>query len=109
MFQTKLQLKLNTHIAFHDFLFEKTFYPLYRRLGGPHGRSGQVRKISPPPGFDPRTVQPVARLYTDYATQPTFGTEYVQKKIMGDCVFCVIEAVKAVPYFSVLMNSPSQV
>jgi hypothetical protein len=37
----------------------KTRYPLYRRLGGPQGRSGEVRKISPPPGFDPRTVQPV--------------------------------------------------
>jgi hypothetical protein len=34
--------------------------PTYRRLSGPHGRSGRVRKISPPPGFDPRTVQPVA-------------------------------------------------
>jgi len=34
----------------------KTRYPLYRRLGGPQGRSGQVRKISPPPGIDPRTV-----------------------------------------------------
>ena len=45
----------------------KTWYPLYRRLGGPQGRSGQVRKISPPPGFDPRTVQPVASRYTDYA------------------------------------------
>ena len=48
----------------------KTRYPLYRRLGGPQGRSGQVRKISPPPGFDPRTVQPVASRYTDYATRP---------------------------------------
>jgi hypothetical protein len=28
-------------------------------------------KISPPPGFDPRTVQPVVSRYTDYATQPT--------------------------------------
>ena len=37
----------------------KTRYPLYRRLGGPQGRSGQVQKISPPPRFDPRTVQPV--------------------------------------------------
>ena len=37
----------------------KTRYTLYRRLGGPQDRSGQVRKISPPPGFDPRTVQPV--------------------------------------------------
>ena len=46
----------------------KTWYLLYRRLGGPQGRSGQARKISPPPGFDPRTVQPVASRYTDYAT-----------------------------------------
>jgi hypothetical protein len=45
----------------------KTRYPLYRRLGGPQGRSGRARKISPPPGFDPRTVQPVASRYTDYA------------------------------------------
>jgi hypothetical protein len=50
----------------------KTRYPLYRRLGGPQGRFGQARKISPsPPGFDPRTVQPVASRYTDYATRPT--------------------------------------
>ena len=47
----------------------KTRYPLYRRLGGPQSRSGQVRKISPPPGFDPRTVQPVASRYTGYAIQ----------------------------------------
>ena len=40
----------------------KTQYPLYRRLGGPQGRSGWVRKISPPPGFDPRTVQTVQDL-----------------------------------------------
>ena len=45
----------------------KTRYPLYWRLGGPQDRSGQVRKISPPPGFDPRTVQPVASSYTDWA------------------------------------------
>jgi hypothetical protein len=43
----------------------KTRYPLYGRLGGPQGRSGRVRKISPPPGFDPRTVQAVATRYTD--------------------------------------------
>ena len=29
----------------------KSRYPLYRRLGGPQGRSGQVRKISPPTGI----------------------------------------------------------
>jgi hypothetical protein len=43
----------------------KTRYSLYRKLGGPQGRSGQVRKISYPPGFDPRTVQPVASRDTD--------------------------------------------
>ena len=37
----------------------KTRYPLYRRLGGTQGRSEQVRKISPPRRFDPRTVQPL--------------------------------------------------
>ena len=44
---------------------KETGYPLYRRLGGPHGLSGWVRKISPPPGFDPSTVQPVASHYTN--------------------------------------------
>jgi hypothetical protein len=53
----------------------KTRYPLYRRLAGPQGRSGQVRKISPPTGFDPRTFQPVASRYTDYANRPTQVTE----------------------------------
>jgi len=28
-------------------------------------------KSGPPPGFDPRTAQPVASRYTDYATRPT--------------------------------------
>ena len=45
----------------------KTRYSLYRRLCRPQSRSGRVRKISPPPGFDPRTVQPVASRYTDWA------------------------------------------
>ena len=57
----------------------KSRYPLYRRLGGSQGRSGQVRKISPPPGFDSRTVQPVASRYTDCATRPT-------KKGCGGCL-----------------------
>ena len=45
----------------------KARYPLYRRLGGPQGQSRQVRKISTPPRFDPRTFQPVASCYTDWA------------------------------------------
>jgi hypothetical protein len=45
----------------------KNRYLLHRRLGGPQGRSGRVRKISPLPGFDPRTVQPVASRFIDGA------------------------------------------
>jgi len=58
----------------------KTQYPLYRSLGGPQGRSGQVRKISPPPGFDLRTVQSVASRYTHYATRSTLMSSGSKKK-----------------------------
>ena len=47
-------------------------YPLYRWLGGPQGRYGRMRKISPQPGFDPRAMQPVASRYTDYAIPAHF-------------------------------------
>jgi hypothetical protein len=57
----------------------KTRYPSYRRLGGSQDRSGLVRKISPPPGFDPRTVRPVVSRYTDSATRPTQNIQsYIQ-------------------------------
>jgi hypothetical protein len=47
---------------------KETRYQLYKWLGGLQGRSGRVRKISPPlPGFDPGTFQPVASRYTDWA------------------------------------------
>ena len=46
---------------------KKSRCPCYRRLSEPQNRSGRVRKISPPPGFDPRTLQPVASHYTDWA------------------------------------------
>jgi len=46
----------------------KTRYILYRGLVGYQGRSGRVRKISPPPEFDSRTVHPVASRCTDWAT-----------------------------------------
>jgi hypothetical protein len=44
---------------------KETRYPLCGRLGGPQGLSERVRKISPPPGFDPWTFQLVASRYTD--------------------------------------------
>jgi hypothetical protein len=49
----------------------KTRYRTYSGLGGQQDRYGHVRKISPPPGFDPRTVQPVTRRCTDWATRLT--------------------------------------
>jgi hypothetical protein len=47
--------------------WKETRYPLYRRLGGPQDQSGRVWKISPLLEFDPRTVQPVASPYTNWA------------------------------------------
>ena len=40
---------------------------MYRMLDGPQGRSGRVKKISPPPGFDLRNVQPIVSRYNDWA------------------------------------------
>ena len=62
----------------------KTRYPLYRRLGGPQGRPGEVRKTSPSPGFDPWTVRPVASCYTDWAiTAPRFYNNMHGKECRG--------------------------
>ena len=55
------------HHAPADLSSGKNRYPLYRKLGGPQERSGQVRKNSLAPGFDPPTFQPIVSRYTDYA------------------------------------------
>jgi len=60
----------------------KTRYPLYRTQGGPHSRSGRVRKISPPQGFDPRTVQRVV-IPTELSRPP--GTLKYSEKIASKC------------------------
>ena len=44
---------------------KETQRPLYSRLGGPWGRSRWIHKISPPPEFEPQTVQPVISHYTN--------------------------------------------
>ena len=46
----------------------KTRYPLYRRLGGPQGRSGRAENLVPI-GIRFRTVQPVVSRYADEASQ----------------------------------------
>jgi hypothetical protein len=48
--------------------------PIVQEAGwaaGLQDRSGEVRKISPAPGFDLRIVQPLSSSYTDWATRPT--------------------------------------
>jgi hypothetical protein len=60
----------------------KTRYLLYRRLGGLQDRSGQVWKISPPPGFDPRTVKPVASRYIEY-TRLNFNGGVYSADVLG--------------------------
>jgi hypothetical protein len=57
-----------------------TRYPLYGRRSGPQGRSRWVQKISPTPGFDPRTVQPVVSSYTNWATPPRETPWYLENK-----------------------------
>ena len=47
-----------------------TRYPFYRRLSGPQGRSGHLRNIPPPPGFDTRATQPIASRCTDSYPDP---------------------------------------
>jgi hypothetical protein len=57
----------------------KTRHPLYKRLGGPPGPVWTGAENLSPIGIffcfgcEPRTVQPVASRYTDYATRPTCG------------------------------------
>jgi hypothetical protein len=60
----------------------KTLYPLYRSLGGHQGRSVRVWKISPPRGFDPWIVQPVASLYNHWAipTAPLRSKLHINKQ-----------------------------
>ena len=55
-------------------------------------------KSRPPPGFDPRTVQPVASRYTDYATWPTllealvnFRVRLISSANVGSLAFRVDE------------------
>ena len=62
------------HHASAALLPGKTRYPLYRRLGRSQGRSGRLRKISPPREFDPRAIQPVASRYTDWGIPARHGS-----------------------------------
>ena len=62
---------------------------------GPQGLSGQVRKISPLPGFDPRTVQLVASHYTDWAT--IYGWHPSNNEIILTCECIYIQYFRMCP------------
>jgi hypothetical protein len=64
-------------------LGKKIRYPSYKRLVGPQSRSRWVRKISPPPVFEPRTIQPVATHYTDAipATTKNVQNAFPQRRL----------------------------
>ena len=74
----------------------KTRYPLYKRLGGSQGQSGQVRKISPPSRIrSPDRPAPSQSLY-NYATRPTLYRYRDNIKIiiilahtLESCCFCI--------------------
>jgi hypothetical protein len=70
----------------------KTWYPLYRRLGGPQGWSGHVQKILSPLGFDPQTVQPIVSRYTDCELPgPHSKTLPTLNKVIVKCtVHCIV-------------------
>ena len=53
----------------------KTWYPFYRRLGGPQDRSGRAENLVPT-GIRSRIVQPVVSRYIDWATRPTSCLKY---------------------------------
>jgi hypothetical protein len=62
----------------------KTRYPLYRRLGGPQGWSGQARKISPPTRI--RSADPPARsesLYRLSYRSPPYTFSWIWNVVIG--------------------------
>jgi hypothetical protein len=65
----------------------ETHLPICRRLDGPRGRCGLMRRISPPPGLGFRTFQPVASRYIDYTKLDwlTCGKKIVYAESGGTC------------------------
>ena len=85
----------------------KTRYPLYTRLGGPQGRSGQVRKISPHRDSIPGPSSPQAVAIPTELPNPIhicinflkqkntliillFSQVAVKAKIKEDCKWCTL-------------------
>jgi hypothetical protein len=74
-------------------------YPLYRRLGEPQCRSWRVRKISPPPGFDPRTVHKACNKAYDFSRRHFQDIyHWTDTSVTSDKVLCAVTFL--FPYFS---------
>jgi hypothetical protein len=58
---------------------EKNPAPIVQETGWAPGLVWTCAEISPPPGFDPRTVQSEVYLYTVWATRPRKLKEYAYK------------------------------
>jgi len=66
---------------------------LYRRLGGPQGRSGWIRKISPPTG----TLRPIASRYIDCAIPAHTTTTTTTTTTIIIIIIIVIKYVSNIP------------
>jgi hypothetical protein len=63
-------------------------HPLYSRTGGPRSRFGLVRKISPPPRFDPGMAQPVpAHVFFYYLNKYWLFREWHNSFCLEDTLF----------------------
>jgi hypothetical protein len=66
-------------------------YPLCRRMGGPPNRSALVGKISPPPEFDPLSVQLVFSRYKDYVVPANEHPQYPLQASQELSIFTELE------------------
>ena len=64
------------------FLPWKTRHPLTRTLAGSHSRSRRVRKISPAPGFDTPTAQPITSRCADWVTPARVSGHHIAYTIV---------------------------
>jgi hypothetical protein len=74
-------------------------YPLYRRLGGPQGRCGRVRKFSHSTACEPRTAQPVDSRYIDWAILTHEGRTY-RTLFIGCALYVNPPPPRWVPWYS---------
>jgi len=65
---------------------EKTWYPFYRRLGGPQGRSWRAENFVPT-GIRSRTVQPVAQSLYQPSYRHTLHNLHCRKMFVTVIVF----------------------